>query len=53
MSDHWPFDQEPNAAAVTTRQVLREGRPILCVTHYSQDHSWAFVCGSTNNVHDG
>lgn len=53
MSDDWPFDQEPSAAAITTRQVLREGRPVLCVTHYSDDRSWAFVCGSTNDIHDG
>src|SRR5262245_15982766 len=31
----WPFDQGKNVAAITTRQVLREGHPILRVIHYS------------------
>jgi len=44
----WPFDQEPNVAALTTRQVL-EGLPILYVTHYEDDHSWSFVCGTTDD----
>jgi hypothetical protein len=29
----WPFDQEPNVAAITSRQVL-EGHPILRIAHY-------------------
>jgi hypothetical protein len=55
MSDlkNWPFDQAPNVAAITTRQVLNEGYPILRVTHYSDDHSWAFVCGTTDETSDG
>ena len=39
-------------AAITTRQVL-EGRPILRVVHYDDDHSWAFTCGTTNDEADG
>jgi hypothetical protein len=49
----WPFDQAPNVAAVTTRQVIERRLPILCVTHYSDDHSWGFVCGSTDETEDG
>ena len=45
VNQEWPFDQEPNVAALTTRQVL-EGRPILYITHYEDDHSWSFVHGS-------
>ena len=48
----WPFDQAPNVAAITTRQVL-EGKPILRVVHYGDDHSWAFTCGTTNDEADG
>ena len=48
----WPFDQAPNVAAITTRQVL-EGTPILRVVHYDDDHSWAFTCGTTNDEADG
>jgi hypothetical protein len=49
----WPFDQRPNVAAVTTRQVLDQGLPILRVTHYADDDSWAFICGTTDLVEDG
>jgi hypothetical protein len=52
-ADDWPFDQAPNVAAITTRQVLEDGLPILCVTHYSDDHDWAFVCGTTDATEDG
>jgi hypothetical protein len=51
--EEWPFDQEPNVAALTTRQVLELNYPILVVTHYEDDHSWAFVCGTTDDVEDG
>ena len=52
MDDYWPFDQGKNVAAITTRQVLREGHPILRVVHYSDDHSWAFTCGTTSDPKD-
>jgi hypothetical protein len=52
MPDEWPFDQNPDVAAITTRQVLEDGFPILRVTHRADDHSWAFVCGTTNDVAD-
>jgi len=45
----WPFDQAPNVAALTTRQVLDLHLPILQVVHYEDDHSWAFVCGTTDD----
>ena len=45
VNQEWPFDQEPNVAAFTTKQVL-EGLPILYVTHYEDDHSWFFVHGT-------
>jgi hypothetical protein len=48
----WPFDQAPNVAAITTQQVL-DGKPILRVVHYEDDHSWAFTCGTTNDEADG
>jgi hypothetical protein len=47
----WPFDQEPNVAAITSRQVL-EGHPILRIAHYPDDHSWGFTCGTTDDVAD-
>lgn len=52
MPADWPFDQAPNVAAITTRQVIEQKLPILRVTHYSDDHSWGFVCGTTEMTED-
>ena len=49
----WPFDQAANVAALTTRQVIQDGLPILNVAHYAEDHSWAFTCGTSDDVADG
>jgi hypothetical protein len=35
----------PDDIAITTRQVLHEGWPILLVTHDADDGSWQFVNG--------
>ena len=51
--NNWPFDQAPNVAAITTRQVIEDGLPILSVVHYFDDDSWAFVCGTSNATEDG
>ena len=34
-----------DALAITTRQVLREGWPILLVTHDADDGAWQFLNG--------
>ena len=52
MAEPWPFDQAESTAAITTVRVL-EGHPILVVQHFSDDHSWAFLCGTTNDTKDG
>jgi hypothetical protein len=51
--EEWPFDQAPNVAAITTVQVIQDGLPILVVQHYSDDHSWSFLCGTTDDEADG
>ena len=51
--NEWPFDQAPNVAAITTRQVIEDRLPILTVIHYAEDDSWAFVCGTSNATEDG
>lgn len=48
----WSFDQDKNVAALITKQVVEQGLPILQVIHYSDDHSWAFMCGTTSNASD-
>ena len=52
MSEHWPFDQAENVAAITTKQVLEQKLPILRVVHYSDDDSWAFTFGTTDDTKD-
>jgi hypothetical protein len=47
-TEDWPFDQTPNTAAMTTRQVLIRSEPIRYVVHYDDDDSWAFLCGTTD-----
>ena len=32
-ADEWPFADPPNTVAISTRQVLREGYPVLFVSH--------------------
>jgi hypothetical protein len=49
----WPFDQGPRVAAFTTVGVLEQDLPVLEVVHFADDHSWAFLCGTTNAVEDG
>lgn len=51
-AENWPFDQAPNVAAMTTRQVIESGCPIRQVIHYADDHSWAFLCGTTEDTDD-
>ena len=41
----WKFDQAPNVACITSQAVL-DGSPVLVVTHYGDDHSWAFLDGA-------
>jgi len=41
----WTFDQAPNVACITCQAVL-DGSPVLVVTHYADDHSWAFLDGT-------
>jgi hypothetical protein len=48
----WPFDQAEDVAAITTRQVLEDRLPVLLVMHYQDDHSWAFLCGTTAESSD-
>lgn len=47
----WTFDQGPDVACVTCQAVL-DGQPVLVVTHYDDDHSWAFLDGSAVNEAD-
>lgn len=39
----WPFDQPPNCAVITLRQIVSGSAPILHVFHDSDDHGWQFL----------
>lgn len=52
-TNDWPFDQAENVAAITTKQVIDDGKPILMVIHYSDDDSWAFLCNTAGKEEDG
>jgi hypothetical protein len=48
----WPFHEGRNRAIFTTKPVLRDGHPILLVSH-DRDGDWQFLCGTTNRPKDG
>jgi len=50
---NWPFDQPPEAAAITTQQVISGKEPVRVVTHFLKDASWAFSCGTTDSPAHG
>ncbi len=50
--DDWPFDQPPNCATFTVRQIIRDGAPILHVCHDLDDHGWQFLGWEDANVAD-
>ena len=39
----WPFDQPPNVAVITVKQIVHRQIPILRVTHDADDHGWQFL----------
>ncbi|MGZ8899196.1 MAG: hypothetical protein ACXW3Z_03795 [Limisphaerales bacterium] len=39
----WKFDQPPNCAVFTIRNIVKNGAPILHVTHDADDHGWQFL----------
>jgi hypothetical protein len=43
MRTPWPFDQPPNCAVVSVREIVHEGEPILTVSHNRDDDGWQFL----------
>jgi hypothetical protein len=46
------FDEPPNRAVITIRQIVREGQPVLHVTHDLDDHGWQFLGAGDAKVED-
>ena len=44
--DAWPFADPKNVAVFTTTQVLRQGQPVLHVSHDDEDGAWQFHTGA-------
>lgn len=49
----WPFPDPPNVATFTSRQVVRDSRPIQLVTHDADDGSWQFLSVDSVTTADG
>ncbi len=45
LADDWPFEDPPNVAVVTTREVTEDKVPILFVSHDKEDGAWQFLTG--------
>jgi len=43
--EDWPFADPKNVAVITTTQVIRDGQPVLYVSHDLDDGSWQFHTG--------
>jgi hypothetical protein len=39
----WKFDQLPNCAVLTLRNIVKAGAPVLHVIHDTDDHGWQFL----------
>jgi hypothetical protein len=48
----WPFDQDPNALAITVRSIVA-GDPILFVSHDADDRGWQFLDGREPEAAEG
>jgi hypothetical protein len=51
--DDWPFDDPPNVASITVRQIVHGGAPILLVARDAEDGGWQFLTGGAFEVADG
>lgn len=49
----WPFDQPPNCAVISLRQIIDRREPILHVTHDLDDHGWQFLGSDDAQIEDG
>ncbi len=50
---NWPFDDPPNVATITVRQIIDGAEPILLVVHDADDDGWQFLTGGQFDVADG
>jgi hypothetical protein len=53
LDSEWPFDDPPNLATITLRQIAEGGEPILLVARGAEDGAWQFLTGGAFEVADG
>jgi hypothetical protein len=44
-SEAWPFEEPPNVAVFTSKHIIRQGKPVLLVSHDEDDGGWQFHYG--------
>lgn len=49
---NWPFEDPPNVATITVRQIVEDGAPILLVVRDSDDGCWQFLTGDVIEIAD-
>jgi hypothetical protein len=49
---NWPFQDPKNVAVFTTKQVVKDRKPILFVTHDTDDGAWQFHSGDVARSED-
>ena len=47
VQDQWPFADPKNVAVITLKSITKGDKPILHVTHDSEDGAWQFLDGTT------
>lgn len=48
----WPFEDQENTWAFTTKAVIERGEPVLYVWHDADDGAWQFRDGSDAEIED-
>ena len=48
----FPFNDVENVATITCCHVMKEGKPILHVSHDADDGMWQFLCGEEHTTAD-
>lgn len=52
MKGEWPFEEGSDTAAISQVQAMDGSRPILFVSHSSDDGLWQFLTGETATMAD-
>jgi len=50
--NEWPFADPRNLASISVSQIIRDGEPVLLVSHDADDGGWQFLTGGAFTVAD-